>query len=486
VNKSIKLYIHSSHAIGGVTTWSLQVSDHVSRSGDIGVVAVGPRSSQPSDNVFPGTVVCIGIGLVGSTHERQLLSRSNGEMKANRDQPSSSNKIHGSVDNRSSIDKPFDRPGMTVKQEYSHTVAMNGAPVDSVPTLPTLPTIPTKPTLPTKPTVPTVPTKATLPTKPTKATLPTKPTLPDLSRLPRAWDDLDDAARTQVEQTQLFVPNYVEVGYRHAALSRVRNMKSRCLGYCHTDEIHYYALLKRYDPIIQTFVAVSRRCAERLKAMLPHRSADILIVPYGIPIPERPRLVPQYGSLRLLYSGRIVKRQKRILDFADLVRLLEERHINYSLDFVGEGTDERELKEAMRMYPRIKFLGSVPYSEMSRIYPQYDVLVLTSESEGLSIAMLEAMSFGVVPVVTRVSGAEDTIIDNENGFLCEIGDLSSMAERLEFLALNRKQLASVSRSAFDSVREEYTVENHMRNLNQVIDDVMSKPLATNDAAVSCL
>ncbi len=108
--------------------------------------------------------------------------------------------------------------------------------------------------------------------------------------------------------------------------------------------------------------------------------------------------------------------------------------MNYSLDFVGTGPDEDELMEAAKMYSRVRLLNAVQHAEMPRIYPNYDVLVLASESEGLSIAMLEAMSFGVVPVVTRVSGAEDVIIDGENGFLCDVGDLCSMSERLEYLA----------------------------------------------------
>src|SRR4029077_1648143 len=277
----------------------------------------------------------------------------------------------------------------------------------SRPTLPTIPTRPTKPTLPTKPTRPisaTLETGRPSSTKVTKVTLATKPTLPDLTKLPRSWEELDDTAKAEVEGTALFVPNYVEAGYRHAAISRVRNLSSKCIGYCHTDERHYYSLLQRYAPIIQTFIAVSRRCRERLAAILPHRKDDIQVVPYGVCVPDGPRAIPCHGCLRLLYSGRLVQRQKRILDFAALVRQLEDRGVDYSLDFVGTGPDEGELLKAVRSYSRVRLLGPLRNTAMPRIYSGYDALVLTSESEGLSISMLEAMSYGVVPIVTRVSG----------------------------------------------------------------------------------
>jgi glycosyltransferase involved in cell wall biosynthesis len=100
--------------------------------------------------------------------------------------------------------------------------------------------------------------------------------------------------------------------------------------------------------------------------------------------------------------------------------------------------------------------------------------------------MLEAMSFGLVPVVTLVSGAEDVITDGESGFLCAVGDIHSMCDRLEYLASHRTQLAAVSTEAAKVVLSRYTVEGHMARFKEILEKVMFTPLATGDAAAACL
>lgn len=51
--------------------------------------------------------------------------------------------------------------------------------------------------------------------------------------------------------------------------------------------------------------------------------------------------------------------------------------------------------------------------------------------------MLEAMSYECVPVVTDVSGAREFIAEGKNGYICSIGDLPEISERLESLTKDR-------------------------------------------------
>ena len=67
-----------------------------------------------------------------------------------------------------------------------------------------------------------------------------------------------------------------------------------------------------------------------------------------------------------------------------------------------------------------------------------DVYVSTSVSEGMSNALLEAMSSGVMPVVSRVSGADDLVEEGVSGLLFPPGDETALATRLEkALAMTR-------------------------------------------------
>ena len=321
--------------------------------------------------------------------------------------------------------------------------------------------------------------------KTTKAVLPAKGRIPLISHK-TALDHLDASAVMSIEQAGLFIPNYIEFGYQLAAISRLRNKPARCIGICHTDDYHYYDLLTRYDPVIQTFVAVSSRCAQKLRTLIPHREEDIHTVPYGVYLPgysEESRFV---GQIRLLYTGRFAKRQKRILDFVEVIRKLEEMDIDYKFDFWGAGPDETELVSAVAMFSRVRVCQGVPQSRMSSVYPDYDVILLASETEGTSIAMLEGMANGLVPIATRVSGAEDVITNGWNGFLVEVGDISALSDRIAFLSRAKEIRGIMSRRAYETVEKCYTAESQLNAFSEIIREAIKKPLVSSKVALTCL
>jgi glycosyltransferase involved in cell wall biosynthesis len=60
-----------------------------------------------------------------------------------------------------------------------------------------------------------------------------------------------------------------------------------------------------------------------------------------------------------------------------------------------------------------------------------DVFVSTSLSEGMSNALLEAMSYAVMPLVSRVSGASEIVEDGHSGLLFAPGDVEAFLVKLE-------------------------------------------------------
>jgi glycosyltransferase involved in cell wall biosynthesis len=72
-------------------------------------------------------------------------------------------------------------------------------------------------------------------------------------------------------------------------------------------------------------------------------------------------------------------------------------------------------------------------------YKAADLFVLASNYEGLSNAMLEAMSSGLPVVITAVGGHEWISADPECGFVTPIGDQRALAEALELLISDRNR-----------------------------------------------
>lgn len=321
--------------------------------------------------------------------------------------------------------------------------------------------------------------------KTTKAVLPPKERKPSLTHH-STLDHLDASAEMAIEQGGLFIPNYIEFGYQLAAISRLRNQPSRCIGICHTDQDNYYYLLTRYEPVIQTFIAVSNRCAEKLRTLLPHREEDIHTVPYGVYLPTQLKRSRSSGQIRLLYTGRFAKHQKRILDFVEVIKGLEKRNIDYVFDLWGTGPDESELVSAVAGFSRVRVCQGVPHSHMFSLYPNYDIIVLASATEGTSISMLEGMAHGLVPIVTRVSGAEDVVSNGRNGFLVEVGDIDALSDRIAFLSRASATKVAMSKRAYETVEKSYRAEEQLRKFSGIIRKAMQKPMVSAEAASTCL
>ena len=84
-----------------------------------------------------------------------------------------------------------------------------------------------------------------------------------------------------------------------------------------------------------------------------------------------------------------------------------------------------------------------------------DVFLLPSLSEGLSLAMLEAMAMELPVVGTRVVGTEETVRDGETGFLVEYGDAEGLADRLALLQRDPALRARLGKRGREVVESEF-------------------------------
>ena len=264
----------------------------------------------------------------------------------------------------------------------------------------------------------------------------------------------------------VIVPNYSTGTYATCALlSRSRSDAMRVIGFAHTDEEEYYAHLSYYEPIIHRFVAVSDEIRDRLAERIPGRSGDIVVKPYGIHIPasfSHSYSKPE-APIRLVFAGRLVETQKRVSDLVHLVGALHERGVDFTLSVAGEGEGAQTLIERLRTHPevvhgRVSLLGRLPHAEMEQLWRTSDVCILTSAYEGCSIAMLEAMANGCVPVVTAVSGTRAFIEQGRSGFTVPVGDVAAFVEAIVLLARERERLPEMGRAAYEAVAAacEYT------------------------------
>ena len=277
----------------------------------------------------------------------------------------------------------------------------------------------------------------------------------------------------------VLVPSYNYAPYAISAeLSKKNSNDLRVVGFAHTDHLHYYALLEFYEPIIHRFIAVSDEIGAKLRALLPARTEDIEVRPYGVHVADQLDRThsPAGAPLRLVYAGRIEQDQKRVMRLLLLAEALAQADIDFTLDIVGSGPDsdalaDRHARLAQGVKDRVRLLPPVAPTKMTDLWRSHDICVLVSAYEGTSIAMLEAMANGCVPVVTEVSGTDAVIENGVNGFYCPRDRMRPMVEVIQRLSEDRELLGRVAENGHATIVEQYNYARYAESFTTLCADL---------------
>ncbi len=295
---------------------------------------------------------------------------------------------------------------------------------------------------------------------------------------PEATTNADIAVQTLQEAHEtvremapaVVVPNYVWSLYLTGFEPGVR-----CVGMCHADsDDQYYRPLSWYEPAIRKYIAVSRECDERLKQYVAYREQDVVMLPYGVSIPSVLDRNYQTKPLRLIYAGRVTQPQKRVWDFLPLVENLLRAKVPFVFDIIGDGDEFAPLQHVMRTRipaADVFFHSRITHAEMAAKWLNHDIFIQTSDFEGTSVSMLEAMAHGVAPVITAASsGIAGVVNDGNNGFVVPVGDMAAMGNAIARLATDRALLADTGRAAYRTAQA-YSMDAYVRKFAQVLDQV---------------
>jgi glycosyltransferase involved in cell wall biosynthesis len=203
----------------------------------------------------------------------------------------------------------------------------------------------------------------------------------------------------------------------------------------------------------------------------------IVCIRNGVVIPPiTTRSFRPNGEMKVVFVGRINHQQKGVLYLPGIVSKLSQSGCNFSLDIVGDGGEEYGLlRQQLAQAEKegiVRFHGALPPRETMSVLEGAHALVMPSHYEGQGIVMLEAMARGVVPVVSRLDGVTDTVVtDGVDGFLVPVGDETAFAQSIASLC-DTDLLNSMSRAAYKSARERFSIETMTRSYMQLISDCL--------------
>jgi glycosyltransferase involved in cell wall biosynthesis len=139
---------------------------------------------------------------------------------------------------------------------------------------------------------------------------------------------------------------------------------------------------------------------------------------------------------------------------------------------VGQGPLEPEIKARAR---ELEIDGAVIFTgyreDVPRLMAAFDVFAMSSLHEGLSIALLEAMSLGKPPVVTRVGGLPE-VVGTDEGFVVEPADPQALADRIITLLREPELRARVGLAARRRA-ESFDISHTVARTESIYDGILS-------------
>lgn len=147
--------------------------------------------------------------------------------------------------------------------------------------------------------------------------------------------------------------------------------------------------------------------------------------------------------------------------------VLEDMPDTYLL-IAGKGTKEKELKELalqLGISEKVLFLGF--RSDLSEIYRLYDIFVLTSHTEGISVTLLEAMNTGIPTVATAVGGNPEVVIDGVTGCLVPLDDDKTIAVKIVELLRSPEKREVMGKNGVERVRDIFSFDGMLARYQQL-------------------
>lgn len=210
---------------------------------------------------------------------------------------------------------------------------------------------------------------------------------------------------------------------------------------------------------------------------------------------EHARYVLSYLGTQDFNIKKEIDRNKKSITIASCSNMIQRKRLDLIIDFlssikfrgieitwvcIGDGELWEQVKnKANETLTNIKciFTGRVEEKEIYEIYKKHDVdfFINLSDSEGIPVSIMEAISMGIPSIAREVGGNAD-IINDRDGFLIKKEDISQqaldqLAEKIIAIFTNKDQYIQMSQEAFLMWQQRFSTEKNTGHLcEEIIDD----------------
>ncbi len=316
--------------------------------------------------------------------------------------------------------------------------------------------------------------------------------IPGLGRSVRLGDDIR-AFWHLCKGIRAFRPDIVETHTAKAGvLGRVaaRMVLGRKVRLVHV--FHGHLLTGYFRPVVKNVVVLVERILAQftdrlisvgaivrddLLAANVGRREQYVVVPPAVEVEKIPgdrrrareSLGLSASSKVVAFVGRLteIKRPDRLIDMSLRVA---PRISNFQLLVAGDGTLLKETVErAQPLGSQVKFLGF--RSDVYEILAASDVVVLTSDNEGMPVSLIEAAACGRAAVTTNVGSAGEVVLDNVTGKVVDC-DVDAVAQAVEQILSDPLLQDQYEKAAFEHAKLAFSKERLSADMSRIYGQLM--------------
>lgn len=235
----------------------------------------------------------------------------------------------------------------------------------------------------------------------------------------------------------------------------------------------------------QKVIAVSEEVANSIKTNYRKINPPVQVVANGADTNKYARTQPVHSNIRkelnipetatVIGITCVFRAQKRLTTWLEIAQALHVKHPDTYFIIVGDGPLREEI------HAKAKALGTEKYvffaglqAETRPYFTAMDMFMMSSEFEGLPIALLEAMSMNCVPACTAAGGIPEVITDGENGVLVPVQQPMQLVERLSQLLQQPGRVAQMKQAARETVINSFSMKKMVGELEIIYNDLIKK------------
>lgn len=167
------------------------------------------------------------------------------------------------------------------------------------------------------------------------------------------------------------------------------------------------------------------------------------------------------------------KAQDVLLDAIEMLTLEERKKIEVWI--VGETMSMEQsfcekILERSKVIPEVKIIGALKREEMCRAYNKIDVLVCPSREDPLPVVVVEAMVMEKPSIVSSNTGFVSLLADEENGLICEAGNVVNLCEKMQWCIRHKDKLKKLGTRAREVYHMKFSMEKFEENLCRIVEE----------------